>query len=159
MRRSRNIERFRGRNREEGKIDNAPVKGVIHTIAGGPMGGDSGRLRKRYARYLEFDKRSYQIMSVDKNDEIIFGEGDLDANEGSLNDPIVIRMDITNFVVHKVLVDNGSYIQILFMDMLRKMKIGITSFPPVSAQLIGFGGSEVIPLGTIDLPVSMGTEP
>ncbi|KAL0391230.1 UNVERIFIED_CONTAM: hypothetical protein Scaly_0480100 [Sesamum calycinum] len=159
MRRSRNIERFRGRNREEGKIDNAPVKGVIHMIAGGPIGGDSGRLRKRYARYLESDRRSYQIMSVDKNDEIIFGEGDLDVNEGSQNDPMVIKMDITNFVVHKVLVDNGSSIDILFMDVLRKMEIGIASLPLVSTQLIGFGGSEVIPLGTIDLPVSMGTEP
>ncbi|KAK4407808.1 hypothetical protein Sango_0361800 [Sesamum angolense] len=36
---------------------------------------------------------------------------------------------------------------------------GIASLPLVSTQLIGFGGSEVIPLGTIDLPVSMGTEP
>ncbi|KAL0419058.1 UNVERIFIED_CONTAM: hypothetical protein Sradi_1319300 [Sesamum radiatum] len=154
MRRSRNIERFRGRNREESKIDNAPVKVVIHMIAGGPIGGDSGRLRKRYARYLESDRRSYQIMSVDKNDEIIFEEGDLDVNR-----PMVIKMDITNFVVHKVLVDNGSSIDILFMDVLRKMEIGIASLPPVSTQLIGFGGSEVIPLGTIDLPVSMGTEP
>ncbi|KAL0444969.1 UNVERIFIED_CONTAM: hypothetical protein Slati_2219600 [Sesamum latifolium] len=98
-------------------------------------------------------------MSVDKEEEIIFGKGDLEADKGSQNDPMVIRMDIANFLVHKVLVDNGSSVDILFMDMLRKMEIEVTSLQPVSTPLVGFGGSEVIPLETIDLPVSIGTEP
>ncbi|KAL0331625.1 UNVERIFIED_CONTAM: hypothetical protein Sangu_1708000 [Sesamum angustifolium] len=38
------------------------------------------------------------------------------------------------------------------------MEEGVTSLC-VSTPLIGFGGSEVIPFGTIDLPVSMRTEP
>ncbi|KAK4389921.1 hypothetical protein Sango_2329100 [Sesamum angolense] len=45
------------------------------------------------------------------------------------------------------------------MDVLRKMKIGVASLRPVNTPLVGFGGSEVIPLGTIDLPVSIGMEP
>ncbi|KAL0373135.1 UNVERIFIED_CONTAM: hypothetical protein Scaly_0995100, partial [Sesamum calycinum] len=157
-RRSRIAERFRGRNRKEGKIDNAPMKGVIHTIAEGPAGGDSATSRKRYVRYLESDRRSYQIMSVDKDDEIIFEQKDLEANEGSQNDPMVIRMAIANFIVHKVLVDNGSSVDILFMDVLRKMGIGIASLRPVSTPLIGFGGSEVIPLGTIDLSIYLSSK-
>ncbi|KAL0303540.1 UNVERIFIED_CONTAM: hypothetical protein Sradi_6222100 [Sesamum radiatum] len=72
---------------------------------------------------------------------------------------MVIRMDIGNFVVHKVLVDNGSSMDILSMDVLRRMEIGVASLRPVNTPLIGFGGSEVIPLGTINLPVSMGTKP
>ncbi|KAL0440260.1 UNVERIFIED_CONTAM: hypothetical protein Slati_2509000 [Sesamum latifolium] len=71
---------------------------------------------------------------------------------------MVIKMDFANFMVHKVLVDNGSFVDILFMEVLRKMEIGITSVRPVCTQLIGFGGSEVIPLETIDLPVSIGKE-
>ncbi|KAL0296038.1 UNVERIFIED_CONTAM: hypothetical protein Sradi_6655900 [Sesamum radiatum] len=88
-------------------------------------------------------------MSVDKDEEIIFEQKDLEANEGSQNDPMVIRMAIANFIVHKVLVDNGSSVDILFMDVLQKMGIGIASLRPVSTPLIGFGGSEVIPLGQL----------
>ncbi|KAL0406634.1 UNVERIFIED_CONTAM: hypothetical protein Slati_3977300 [Sesamum latifolium] len=115
---------------EEENMYNAPVKGVIHTIVGGLAGGDSERLRKKYVRYRVAERS-----------------------------PMVIRMDIANFVVHKILVDNGSSTDILFMDVLRKMEIGVASLQPVSTPLIGFGGSEVIPLGPIDLPVSIGTEP
>ncbi|KAL0291762.1 UNVERIFIED_CONTAM: hypothetical protein Sradi_7014800 [Sesamum radiatum] len=151
--RSWSKERFKGR------VDNAPVKGVIHTIAGGPAGGDSGRSRKKYARYLETARRSYRIMSVDKEEDITFGKGDLEADMGSQNDPMVIKMDIANFLVHKVLVDNGSWVDILFINVLRKMEIEVASLQPLSTPLVGFGDSEVIPLGTIDLPVSIGAEP
>ncbi|KAK4383600.1 Retrovirus-related Pol polyprotein from transposon [Sesamum angolense] len=140
-RRSRSAERYRGRNRRKKKIDNAPVKGVIHMIAGGPAGGGSGSSQKRYARYLESDKKSYQILSIEKDDEIFFGEKDLEG-VGSQNDPMVIRMDIANLIVDKVLVDNGSSVDILLMDVLRKMEIGIASSRPVNTPLVGFGGSE-----------------
>ncbi|KAL0347643.1 UNVERIFIED_CONTAM: hypothetical protein Scaly_1780300 [Sesamum calycinum] len=117
MRRSRSLETYRGRNREEGKMENA------------------------------------------KGDEIVFGEKDMEEGMGSQNDPMVIRMHIANFVVHKVLVDNWSSVDILFMDVLQKMEIGIASLRPVNTPLVGFGGSEIIPLRTIDLPVLIGTEP
>ncbi|KAL0333977.1 UNVERIFIED_CONTAM: hypothetical protein Sangu_1553900 [Sesamum angustifolium] len=50
MRRSRSAERYRGRNKEERKMDNAPIKGIIHMIAGGPTGGDSGKSLKSVNR-------------------------------------------------------------------------------------------------------------
>ncbi|KAL0308953.1 UNVERIFIED_CONTAM: Retrovirus-related Pol polyprotein from transposon gypsy [Sesamum radiatum] len=36
-----------------------------------------------------------------KGDEIVFGEKDMEEGMGSQNDPMVIRMDIAHFVVHK----------------------------------------------------------
>ncbi|KAK4386278.1 Retrovirus-related Pol polyprotein from transposon [Sesamum angolense] len=96
-------------------------------------------------------------MSVDKNDEIVFGEGDWDVNEGSENNPIVIRMDIANFMVHKVLVDNGSFVDILFMDVLRKMEIGFASLRPVSTPLIEFGVVSTFHL-KIKFPTTHGVE-
>ncbi|KAL0423354.1 UNVERIFIED_CONTAM: hypothetical protein Sradi_0870200 [Sesamum radiatum] len=78
---------------------------------------------------------------------------------GSQNDPMVIKMDVANFLVHKGLIDNGSSVDIFFMDLLRKMEMTIASLRPLSTPLIGFGGSKVILLGSIDLPVSIGTKP
>ncbi|XP_011075973.1 uncharacterized protein LOC105160340 [Sesamum indicum] len=101
--------------------ENAPVKDIIHTIAGGTE--DAG------------DKA------------------------GSGNDPMVIKLDIANFVVHKVLVDNGSSADIILKKVLVKMRLDNVKLAPVKTPLVGFRGSEVDSLGTIDLPVSMGEEP
>ncbi|KAL0400425.1 UNVERIFIED_CONTAM: hypothetical protein Sradi_2385800 [Sesamum radiatum] len=164
-RRERSRNQSRGKERfkkgEEIRIaeshDNAPVKEVIHTIAGGLKGGDSSRPRKKYDRYLEPDSRRYQVLSLDKEEEIIFENRDLGIKGRSQNKPMVIKMDIANFVVHTVLVHNRSSIDILFMDVLRKMEIEpICDF--VCTPSIGFGGSEVF-FGTIDLLISIGEEP
>ncbi|KAL2247814.1 UNVERIFIED_CONTAM: hypothetical protein Sindi_2633700 [Sesamum indicum] len=72
---------------------------------------------------------------------------------------MVIKMDIANFSVHKVLVDNGSSVDIILMEVLNKMDLYNAKLAPVAAPLVGFGGSEVQSLGTINLPVSIGEEP
>ncbi|KAL0373262.1 UNVERIFIED_CONTAM: Retrovirus-related Pol polyprotein from transposon gypsy [Sesamum radiatum] len=72
---------------------------------------------------------------------------------------MVIRLDIANVLVHKVLVDNGSSADIIFWEVMKRMGLEKSEFRPVKTPLVGFGGSEIASLGTIDLPVSMGTEP
>ncbi|KAL0402088.1 UNVERIFIED_CONTAM: hypothetical protein Slati_4238700 [Sesamum latifolium] len=84
---------------------------------------------------------------------------DVDTEMGSLNDPMVIRMNIANFTVHKVLVDNGSSADIIFKDVLRKIGLDEARLDPVQTRLVGFGGSEVTSLGTVKLLVSIGEEP
>ncbi|KAL2235268.1 UNVERIFIED_CONTAM: hypothetical protein Sindi_1259000 [Sesamum indicum] len=122
--RSWSRKKFVSRGREEKVEDreNALVKGIIHTIAGGPIGGDSKCARKRYER------------------EDRAGRG-------------------TNFTVHKVLVDNGSFADIIFKDVLRKMGLDGAKLDPVRIPLVGFSGSELTSSGTIELPVSIGTKP
>ncbi|KAL0413597.1 UNVERIFIED_CONTAM: hypothetical protein Sradi_1561400 [Sesamum radiatum] len=67
-----------------------------------------------------------------------------------------LRMDIANFTVHKVLVDNGSFTDIIFKDVLRKMGFDVASVDLVQNPLVGFRGSKVTSLGTIELPISIG---
>ncbi|KAL0286749.1 UNVERIFIED_CONTAM: hypothetical protein Sangu_2722100 [Sesamum angustifolium] len=71
---------------------------------------------------------------------------------------MVIRIDIANFTVHKVLVDNGSSTDIIFKDVLRKLGLEGARLDPVHIPLVGFGGSKVISLGTIELPMSVSEE-
>ncbi|KAK6137891.1 hypothetical protein DH2020_028349 [Rehmannia glutinosa] len=147
----------RGQNQEE---DNLPRRGVIHMIAGGPSGGDSQSARRKHARNLTHDsKRKLKVMCVQNSSPITFDGRDLAGVEAGQNDPMVITMDIGNFAVQKVLVDNGSSTDILFMHVLRKMELDVTASRPVDTPLMGFGGSEVVPLGTIDLPTSLGEAP
>ncbi|KAL0453791.1 UNVERIFIED_CONTAM: hypothetical protein Slati_1357200 [Sesamum latifolium] len=92
-------------------------------------------------------------------EEITFGPKDLVGKQGSQDDPMVIKLDIANFFVHKVLIDNGSSADIIFWDVLKRMGLEDSKLDLVQTPLVGFGGSEVASRGTIDLPVSMGEEP
>ncbi|XP_011100876.1 uncharacterized protein LOC105178990 [Sesamum indicum] len=142
---------------DQGRGDNAPVKGIIHTIAGG-LDGCSNRMRKRFEREYRSNKRT-QLMSINTEQEIVFGDRDVGERAGANNDPMVIKMDIANFTVHKVLVDNGSSTDIIFREVIRKMDLYSVKLEPVRMPLVGLGGAEVESLDTIDLPVSIGEEP
>ncbi|KAL0379008.1 UNVERIFIED_CONTAM: hypothetical protein Sradi_3206300 [Sesamum radiatum] len=98
-------------------------------------------------------------MNVEAEEEITFSSKDLSDEGGSQDEPMVIKLDIANFSVHKVLIDNGSSADIIFWDVLKGMGLEDSSLNPVHTLLVGFGGSEVASMGTIDLPVSMREEP
>ncbi|KAL2250014.1 UNVERIFIED_CONTAM: Retrovirus-related Pol polyprotein from transposon opus [Sesamum indicum] len=135
---------------------NSPVKGIIYTIAGGPEGGDSRRSRKRQNRNVQHDQL---IANIESDEEITFGDKDVAGGVRSQNDPMVIKLDIANFIVRKVLIDNGSSADIILWDVLVKMGLENTKLESVRTPLVGFGGTEIVPLGTLDLPVSMGEDP
>ncbi|KAL2227192.1 UNVERIFIED_CONTAM: Retrovirus-related Pol polyprotein from transposon [Sesamum indicum] len=158
--RSRSRERRAGNGISAGHNvrENAPVKGVIHSIAGGPDEGYSKRARKKVERRMAIIT-DRQIMNVSPEVDITFGAQDLKEKMGDDNDQMVIKMDIANFTVHKVLVDNGSSADIILREVLTKMGLGDTRLDPVRSPLVGFGGGEVDSLGTIELPVSIGDEP
>lgn len=80
-------------------------------------------------------------------------------NEFQYNDPIVITIDVANFMVPKVFVDNESFLDIIFLHVLHHMKLDLTILQHVRTPLLGFRGSEIIPLGTIDLPTLIGNDP
>ncbi|KAK4400700.1 hypothetical protein Sango_1176100 [Sesamum angolense] len=52
---------------------------------------------------------------------------------------MVIRMDIANFIVHKVLVDNGSSADIIFKGVLRKLGLEGARLDPVHIPLVKCG--------------------
>ncbi|KAL2236255.1 UNVERIFIED_CONTAM: Retrovirus-related Pol polyprotein from transposon opus [Sesamum indicum] len=152
----RKQDKGKGVLKEANPENNVPAKGVIYTIAGGPEGGDSRRSRKRQSKD---DQRSQLIANIEPEEEITFGNKDRANKVGSQNDPMVVKLDIANFAVHKVLVDNGSSADIILKDVLEKMGLENARLELVRTPLVGFGGSEIAPLGTLDLPVSMGDEP
>ncbi|KAL2249921.1 UNVERIFIED_CONTAM: Retrovirus-related Pol polyprotein from transposon opus [Sesamum indicum] len=137
--------------------ENAPVKGIIHTIAGGSEGW-SRRARRRFERETRWERRK-QGVNMTSNPEIVFGDQDAGTRIVTDNDPMVIRMDIANFTVHKVLVDNGSSADIIFKEVLNKMGLDNIRLEPANTPLVGFGGGKVASLGTVDLPASLGEEP
>ena len=58
--------------------------------------------------------------------------------------------------MHWMLVGNGSSADILYYPAFQQMGINIARLIPTNAPLVGFGGTRVLPVGSITLSVTVG---
>ena len=132
-------------------------------ISGGFAGGGESILaRKAHLRSI----RSEEVMEVQAvsklprlDTTITFSNSDLEGFQHPHDDPLVIRAVVANKTVHRVLVDNGSSTDIIFASTFDKMAIGREKLEPVSTHLQGFSEEKVLPLGSIQLVLTLGDPP
>jgi hypothetical protein len=87
---------------------------------------------------------------------ITFTEEDFRLKSAIHNDAMVIEVNIAGWVIRKVLVDNGSSADILFLKTFKKMNLSQHMLDLPEYPLQGFGGKPIKPVGKISLPVSFG---
>ena len=87
---------------------------------------------------------------------ITFSDFDLEGCQHPHDDPLVVRVVVANKTVHRVLVDNGSSADIIFASTFDKMGIGREKLDPINTNLRGFSGEKVLPLGSIQLVLTLG---
>ena len=75
------------------------------------------------------------------------------------DDAIVITLMIANYITRRVLIDNGSSTNILYYPTFQQMRVSKELLHSVNVPLIGFGGMKVLLVGTISLPVVVGSYP
>ena len=75
------------------------------------------------------------------------------------DDALVTNLTIANFNTQWVLVDNGSSANIIYYLAFQQIRIGKERLIPSNVPQIGFGGMKVMPVGSITLPVTIGTYP
>jgi hypothetical protein len=137
---------------------------IIHTISGRfGGGGESNLAQKAYARQLD-DFKVYSVQKPPKSQKcnpLIIGFSDDDYAGVSLphTDALVVTLTIANYQTRRILVDTGSSANILFKSAFDYMGVPREKVVPVSCHLQGFVGEKVLPLGSIDLPVTAGTYP
>ena len=90
---------------------------------------------------------------------ITFSDSDLEGCQHPQDDPLVIRAVVANKTIHRVLIDNGSLVNIIFASAFNKMGIGREKLEPVSTHLRGFSGEKVLPVGSIQLVLTLGDPP
>jgi hypothetical protein len=73
------------------------------------------------------------------------------------NDALVIKTNISSWTLGKLLVDNGSSADIIFVDAYEKMDLSKNLLQPLDTPLYGFGGRVIHEIGKVSLPVSFGT--
>ena len=62
------------------------------------------------------------------------------------NDALVVSIQVRDYNTHRVLVDNGSSVDILYYPTFQQIRIDRERLIPVNAPLVGFGGTRVHPM-------------
>ena len=132
-------------------------------ISGGfAGGGESSSARKAHLRSIR-TREVMEVQAVSKlpwlDTSITFSESYLEGCQHPHDDPLVIRAVVANKAVHRVLIDNGSLADIIFASAFDKMGIGREKLEPVSTHLRGFSREKVLPLGSIQLVLTLGDPP
>ena len=129
-------------------------------LGGFAGGGESSSTQKAHLCNI---RSTYigEIQAVSKlprlDNTITFSDSDLEGCQHPHDDPLVVRAIVANTTVHRVLIDNGSSADIIFasaFDKIRREKLD-----PVNTHLRGFSGEKVLPLGLIQLVLTLGEPP
>ena len=132
-------------------------------ISGGfAGGGESSSARKAHlCNIISTDMGEIQAVSKLPwlDNTITFSDSDLEGCQHPHDDPLVIRAIVANTTVHRVLIDNESSADIIFASAFDKMGIGREKLDPVNTHLRGFSGEKVLPLGSIQLVLTLGEPP
>ena len=137
--------------------------GEIQVISGGfTGGGESSSARKAHLPSIRSTEIA-EIQAVSKlprlDTSITFSNSNLEGCQHPHDDPLVVCVVVANKTVHRVLIDNGSSVDIIFASALDKMGIGREKLEPVNTHLQGFSGEKVLPLGSIQLVFTLGDPP
>ena len=134
--------------------------GEIHVISRGfAEDGESSSARKAYLRSIR-SRETLEIQVVSKlprlDTTITFSDSDMEGFQHPHDDPLVIRAVIANKTIHRVLVNNESSTDIIFASTFDKMGNGRGKLELVNAYLHGYSGERVLPLGSIQLVLTLG---
>jgi len=127
-----------------------PVLGEVHTIAGGfSGGGPTASQRKKYARGVNSIEE--RISGEPWESDLVFTRGDLRDVVPHDNDPVVISVVTAGRKVHKVLVDQGSFADVMFLSTFNKLRLSPDLLRPYTGCLYGFADNQVEVRGYLEL--------
>ncbi|XP_043697244.1 uncharacterized protein LOC122648037 [Telopea speciosissima] len=137
--------------------ENAPLREITTKYGGLGLGGETSNSQKHHARNMLQTEVSDKRRRMDQ--PLTFSNQDLADIQFPHDDALVIKMIITNCIVGRILIDNGSSADILYYDAFEKMLLKPEMLKRVESPLYGFNGALVQVEGSIELLVTVGTEP
>jgi hypothetical protein len=146
--------------KEQTENNRPRLVGEIRTIIRGPAsGGTSCASRKAYARQI------HNIMVVQRppknvhlDDQVIsFSEENARRTHQPHDDTLVVTINIAGFTTRRVMIDNGSLVDILYLPAYQQMKLDKDKLRPMDTPLVGFTGDKVCLVNIITLPITVRT--
>ena len=134
------------------------VIGEITTIAGGPfIEGSFRSLKKACQRQVNSVHMVPPFKQRRTNQEMSFNEEDARGVKQPHNDPLVITLTIEGFNTKRILVDNGSSADIIYLSTFQQLKLDLGRLRPFDSPFVNFNGDRVYPKGIMTLTVIVGT--
>ena len=107
---------------EEGQAHEIPTHGEVHTISGGFCGGGpTASQRKKYVRSVSAAAEEFPDDPWES--DLVFTRADLQDVVPQDNDPVVISLVTAGRKVHRVLVDQGSSADVMFLSTFNKLQL------------------------------------
>ena len=91
--------------------------------------------------------------------DICFSEEDAKSVKQPHDDPLVIMILIEGFNTRRVLVDNGSSADIIYLSAFQQLKLDQRRLRPFDSPLVSFSGDKMYPKGIVTLTVMTGSHP
>lgn len=136
--------------------------GEIRTITGGPViEGSYKSLRKADQRQVNNIHVKHSMVKPPRirNDDIVFSKQDVKGVRQPHDNPLVTMLTIERFNTQRVLVDNRSSTDVMYMTAFQQMKLDPKLLKPFGSLLVSFSGDRVYPKGIISLQITVGTYP
>jgi len=87
---------------------------------------------------------------------ILFTDDDFKIIDTKHIDSMVVTIEVTNFVIMKTLIDQGSSVDILYWKTFKKISLPLDTVVYFNEQIVGFSGERVDTRGYIDLDTKFG---
>ena len=88
-----------------------------------------------------------------------FNEADARGLKQPHNDSLFIMLNIEGFNTKRILVDNGSSVDIIYLPTFQQLKLDLKRLLPFESPLVSFNGDKVYLRGIVTLTVTVGTQP
>ena len=130
-------------------------------VGGAVASGSSKKARKTYLKMVQNVQLTGFIPTMARIDNPIieFLEENAQCLHHSYDDTPVVSIRAGDYNTYRVLVDNGSFADILYYPAFQQMRIDKERLVPTKAPLFGFGGTKVYPLSAVTLPITVGDYP
>ncbi|XP_028094509.1 uncharacterized protein LOC114294594 [Camellia sinensis] len=94
---------------------------------------------------------------TEPKDVLTFTSKDLERIQMPHNDALVASLRVKGFDIKRILIDQGSSVEIMYYDAFKQMKLEDKDLAPATSSLVGFNSQPEWPIGKIILPVRVGS--
>jgi len=135
---------------KEGQAHEVPTHGEVHTISGGFSGGGrTASQRKKYVRSVNLVAEEF--LDDPWESDLVFTRADLQNVVSRDNDSMVISVVTAGRKVHRVLVDQGSFADVIFWSTFNKLQLSPDLLRSYTGCLYGFADNPVEVRGYLEL--------
>ena len=124
-------------------------------------GGMLKSLKKAQGKEINSIHSRLPPVKMPKNDKsnIDFSERDGHNIRQPHDDLLVIMLKVEELNIHRVLIDNRSSTDIIYLPAFQQMKLDKKRIRPFTSPLVNFTGDRIVPRGIVTLIVIAGTYP